>query len=478
LPIILAPAHELDTLNTVVKRCLTISAHFGQEHTVLTVDQALYCRLMELKWRVPEYQNKLIPRLGGLHISMNFLKAIADHMDGSGLAEVWVDSGLLGQGTVELVRAGKAYNKGMRAHKLTLQALWRIVAPTFLVFVAEMDKECHDQLSKMAVDANPEQIPEMITFLMQEQFNKLMKDFVDSKSEDVNFIFWWRYMDMVSILLQFTRAQREGLWDLHLHSFSQMLPYFRRYDHLNYARWGPVYLAEMHQLPDPVLEEFQKGNFVVKQSPQRFNQVDPDHAMEWVNGTGKKGGGIVGITKTTSALCRWTLSYNLRTHIAAETHGMYKLCPGSTHLHNEATKSRQTPDRDDENALISTFQGFNMFSSALHPGSAGTLQNIATKDLATTEIQESLLHAKELGQEEMNTFVTERLTVAKECSKPAVSFHEPLHKDNAPTFATLYKVLKGTKDKDKKKSLRQTEMFSNVSLRRMRLVGRLTCLQC
>ena len=54
LPIILALAHELDTLNTVVKRCMAISSHFGQEHTVLTVDQVLYCRLIGLKWSVPE----------------------------------------------------------------------------------------------------------------------------------------------------------------------------------------------------------------------------------------------------------------------------------------------------------------------------------------------------------------------------------------------------------------------------------------
>lgn len=46
----------------------------------------------------------------------------------------------------------------------------------------------------------------------------------------------------------------------------------------------------MHQLPEPVLSEFQKGNFVVKRSAHKFNQVDPDQAMEWINGTGKKGG--------------------------------------------------------------------------------------------------------------------------------------------------------------------------------------------
>ena len=129
LPIILAPAHELDTLNTVVKRCMAISSHFGQEHTILTVDQALFCKLMELNWSIDEYRDKLIPRLGGLHAAMNFLKTIGDHMAGSGLAEVWLERGLLGEGAVQLVLSGKAYNKAIRAHKLTLQALWQLLLP-------------------------------------------------------------------------------------------------------------------------------------------------------------------------------------------------------------------------------------------------------------------------------------------------------------------------------------------------------------
>ena len=42
MPIMLAPAHEYETLNTVVKRCMTVSEH--QTHTVITGDQALYCK--------------------------------------------------------------------------------------------------------------------------------------------------------------------------------------------------------------------------------------------------------------------------------------------------------------------------------------------------------------------------------------------------------------------------------------------------
>ena len=90
------------------------------------------------------------------------------------------------------------------------------MVPTLLSFVAESDEECHKEISAMAADDKPERIPELITFLKQERVQNLLKDFIASKSDDVNFVFWWDYMDMVSILLQFTRAQRDGLWDLHL----------------------------------------------------------------------------------------------------------------------------------------------------------------------------------------------------------------------------------------------------------------------
>ena len=52
-----------------------------------------------------------------------------------------------------------------------------------------------------------------------------------------------------------------------------------------------------------------------------------------------------------------------------------------------------------------------MLSSVSHPG---TLQNLVTKDLATEVIQESLLRAKVLGQQEMKTIGQDRLIVAEQ----------------------------------------------------------------
>ena len=108
MPIIQAPAHELSTLNTVVKRVIHVAEALNQTKVVLTVDQALFPGLMELKWVVPGYRNVLIPRLGGLHVSMNFLKILGQHMTDSGLVQVWVESGLLGVNSAEHAMDGKS----------------------------------------------------------------------------------------------------------------------------------------------------------------------------------------------------------------------------------------------------------------------------------------------------------------------------------------------------------------------------------
>ena len=96
--------------------------------------------------------------------------------------------------------------------------------------------------------------------------------FIKEHELNVNLWFLWTYLEMVSILMMFTRAQREGNWDLHLYSVTCMLPYFMHYDHLNYVRCGTVYFTKMHQLPVEVEREFKKGNFVVKRSTQKFNR--------------------------------------------------------------------------------------------------------------------------------------------------------------------------------------------------------------
>ena len=114
-----------------------------------------------------------------------------------------------------------------------------------------------------------------------------------------------------------------------------------RYDHNNYGKWDTIYLADMMKLPKPVLDEFQQGNFVVNKSQRKINQVDVDHGQEWLIRAGKTGGGIVGITKTNSALSRWALSFNLRSSIVMAAQTMYGHFNQDSLMHDESKHGRQ-----------------------------------------------------------------------------------------------------------------------------------------
>ena len=108
----------------------------------------------------------------------------------------------------------------------------------------------------------------------------------------------------------------------------------------------------MHHLPTEVQNEFDDEHFVVKRADKAFNHVDPDQSQEWLNGIGKLRGGIIGITKTYSALSRWALSYNLWTHLACEAREVYGLTLDEDYSHNESFTGQQKHDSHNEDSLV------------------------------------------------------------------------------------------------------------------------------
>ena len=62
-------------------------------------------------------------RLGGFHRATNFMGDIGTIMENSGLEDLFVESGIHGPAIVTKIFRGKAYNRGIRAHKLAFEAL-------------------------------------------------------------------------------------------------------------------------------------------------------------------------------------------------------------------------------------------------------------------------------------------------------------------------------------------------------------------
>ena len=203
----------------------------------------------------------------------------------------------------------------------------------------------------------------------------------------------------------------------------------------------------MKQLPQEISEEIHKGNFVVKCSQGNFNQVDPDQAQEWLNAVGKSNGGIVGITKTTSAMNRWALSFNLRSQIAEDTKKMFNIKSDCLLEHDEAKPGRKKIDNAKEKEMYDALVRYKVLQVPAQSEHQFVLQNVVTKNLTTESIQDSLLHATG-SQEQLSAFITERL-VSEVDGHPQKKFHGTLHLNKAPTFESLYEIKTKSSKTDK-----------------------------
>lgn len=275
------------------------------------------------------------------------------------------------------------------------------------------------------------------------QYVEKADEFHDKLKKDPNHAFWLQYLQLVEILLSFIRANCDGDWLLHLASFEAMLPWLTIYDHLNYAWWGPVYLADMKGLPKTapdVYEEFLAGNFVVKRHSGTFNQILVDQATEWVNKVCKLSNGIIGITKNDTARERFCTTWSERSWISEDTMQLFGLYnedkEDNFSTRKDGLPSKRKQDWDAVTKLKAQFQRFRVFSECTHEATdtVTKLRSLTTNDLATDEVTTDLLTAKRKGMELVKQNVKERLI------EKTVPFFASQKWQMSKTFATLYEV--------------------------------------
>ena len=98
-------------------------------------------------------------------------------MKGSALSDVWIESNILGPNSTGRAMIGKDYNKAMRVHKLTSQAMWRILFPQFLSFMETHDQEFATALKSHSTGTS-EEIDDIITLLCEPRFNRAKEMFI------------------------------------------------------------------------------------------------------------------------------------------------------------------------------------------------------------------------------------------------------------------------------------------------------------
>ena len=238
---------------------------------------------------------------------------------------------------------------------------------------------------------------------------------------------------MVQILLLSIRATRQGIWPLHLSSSIDTAPWFHAYDRVNYARYLPVYIAEMKSLPSThpaVHSELNSasGEFVAqRQGKHGFSQVACDMAIKQTINRDSKTKGGMGNTQNKGSVNRWILSHPERAAIA-------KVCRDMAGKDDE---SRMRKDLDKtrakrDNATVK--QIMNTVTAMVDPFSyAGEkLINISSGLLVSNEVASNLTKAHTKGTEAYQAFCSKCILAGGDPS----TFHQPIKALHLKTFAS------------------------------------------
>jgi len=418
-PLLAAPAHEWNTLLTVLMQARNISTKIvgSERKTVISLDMGLYLPAKKLQMARDDLGH-LILRPGELHIVMAMLRTIGAYMENSGLDMCWTESELYGPSTVKQILDGNHVKRGQRAHMTTLQALFMLyleafckVPETHLVLqnvVKELADACTNGTKAQVQKAHAN----MTNRIQSHGILERMSEFDAAQCQNPMFVVMRQYMRMVMEMLAFIRAVRTGDWGLHLAALEMFTAYFFAHDRYNYARMIPLYLAEMASLSesDPeIYEEFQQGNWIVNKNAQvAFCAVGADHALEHINRSMKVSGGLVGITLNESARAKFFLIAPELARLAEQANTLAGLSSNhSRHHHNLTAADIQREEKRIEQ-LTSTIKIFtNPFSDHTD------LFNLVTKVVMTENAKKDLCQQRDIGRQLFECYVKDRIQSGK-----------------------------------------------------------------
>ena len=207
-------------------------------------DQALYAKVTEIVWK--HSLQSVVPMMGNFHTVCNFTSSIGKLFGDAGLRDLAVESDVIAEGSVNKILEGKHYNRAVRLHKLVYEALMRLVWKSFVDYLKDtqcgddtmMLRNYRDNLYKLHGSSSHQTLEKA---LQDESYLKVMQMFTDYKdnlstNKGPLAAFWMTYIDMVELLLDLIRADREGDWQLHLASIQGVIPWCFAMDKTNYAR--------------------------------------------------------------------------------------------------------------------------------------------------------------------------------------------------------------------------------------------------
>lgn len=422
-PIIESKPADANTIYTAMKQCQSTCRQLGQESTVQTTDQQLYVIAQQVKWAcTSEFKNHVV-RLGGFHTLCTMISSIGKMWGDAGLLDLLVDSEVYAPNSAMQMLLGKQFNRAVRGLTLAYEALMVILVDSMWV-----NNESLADTMKQAWNTNEDEQLDLSSTIANE-----LKSHISNNLDKPTFQFWIMFLEAVSIVLMFMRAEREGNWEQHLTSTYHMMAYFFATNKINYARWTPTYLLDMLELPSDVHSAFLQGQFAIRQKDGKFNGTWSDMATEkTIIKDSKSASGIIGLTRKRPAMLRWTLTR----HLLGSYSKAFKLRSGdaseSGTEHEETRPACLKRDEQDVTKLICHIQ-----QSMTNPFETNSdkLLHLSSGLEACKKVQDTLLSSIVLGQIKFEEFVKGNLDTAG-----SGSFYQPIKRSGLQTFTDQMKA--------------------------------------
>ena len=93
---------------------------------MLSTTKRCTAKAQTMKWKSPDEFPSDYIEMGGMHRAMNFMGDIGHTMQESGFEDVLDEANVYGASVVSHALRGKAYNRGVRIHKIMHESLSRL----------------------------------------------------------------------------------------------------------------------------------------------------------------------------------------------------------------------------------------------------------------------------------------------------------------------------------------------------------------
>lgn len=452
-PVINHPITDLSTVQECLRAAEEASHEVGQEIVITTFDLGVCMKAYPILWSNPARYKNHIVLIGTFHVLCAYFKMLGKKMEGSGLQDILIESGLMTSGSMKGVMTGKNYERSLHCHKTMLECLERLLVEEFLSVngknsllsdIPETSRRTFENLIQSQTGETLSRVMDDVHVVSMVVAYESFKSEVRKGSLGKTAQLWLSYMDCVWIALSLIRSVKENNFSLYLHCLFVMPDLFFTFGGHNYSRYLTylaVFLTNIEDSHPGALPLLKNGAISVARSFIPGSRCHVDKTIEETimkhgksRGGAGSGIGLSGITQNYNAYQRWARTSTERARFLSATLSLADMTSDT----GQGTKHRdQRPSeiRKGESSVKKAISAVKSFLNPFDVDDKTGLYVLSSGARVPADVEKDVLNAITVGKEQKEKFISERL-------EKKAGFFDPIRNLKLKTMAVTNKTVK------------------------------------